>query len=130
MSIDLKQIDLLRERVNVSYEEAKEALEKNNGNLLDSIIYLEKTNKNTSTLNKEKFTESLNKYNNYKLTISKGGETILKLNLILSILIGLFTAPVSLLCLLAALILKCEFKIIAEPSPATSCNESINLSKE
>lgn len=42
MSINLEQIDLLRERTGVSYNEAKEALEKSNNDLVEALIYLEK----------------------------------------------------------------------------------------
>jgi translation elongation factor EF-Ts len=42
MMVTLEQIDELRKRVNVSYEEAKKTLEKNDGDLIKSIIELEK----------------------------------------------------------------------------------------
>ncbi len=41
----LEQVEKLRERANVSYDEAKEALEATNGDLLEAIIYLEKQGK-------------------------------------------------------------------------------------
>ncbi|KEI00957.1 DUF4342 domain-containing protein [Clostridium botulinum] len=41
--ITLEKIDILRERTGVSYTEAKEALEKCDGNVVDSLIYLENT---------------------------------------------------------------------------------------
>ncbi|WP_294373073.1 DUF4342 domain-containing protein [uncultured Clostridium sp.] len=41
-NITLEQVDKVRERCNVSYAEAKEALEYSEGNILDAIIYLEK----------------------------------------------------------------------------------------
>lgn len=44
--ITLEKIDLVRERTGASYSEAKEALEKNNGNVVDAIIYMEKSKKN------------------------------------------------------------------------------------
>lgn len=46
MSIDLESVDTVRERTKVSYSEAKEALEKTDGNVLDAIIYIEKNQKN------------------------------------------------------------------------------------
>ena len=42
---ELEKLDKLRERANVSYEEAKEALTISNGDLLDAIVYLEKSGK-------------------------------------------------------------------------------------
>lgn len=41
----LEQIEKLRERANVSYDEAKIAYEKSDGDLLDAIIYLERQGK-------------------------------------------------------------------------------------
>ena len=43
----LEQVEKLRERANVSYDEAKEALDKTNGDLLEAMIYLEKQGKVT-----------------------------------------------------------------------------------
>ena len=49
MTITLEQVDKLRERANVSFEEAKIALEQNNGDLLDALIWLERQGKTGST---------------------------------------------------------------------------------
>jgi hypothetical protein len=45
MEITLEKIDSLRERANVSYADAKAALEANDGNMIDAIIYLESENR-------------------------------------------------------------------------------------
>ena len=42
---DLEKVERLRERADVSYEEAKKALEECNGDLLDAMVYLEKQGK-------------------------------------------------------------------------------------
>lgn len=41
----LEQVEKLRDRTNVSYDEAKAALDATNGDLLDAMIYLEKQGK-------------------------------------------------------------------------------------
>jgi len=46
MEIDIEKLDIVRERTRVSYAEAKEALEKCDGNVVDAIIYIEKNQKN------------------------------------------------------------------------------------
>ena len=43
MEITLEQVERLREKADVSYAQAKEALEYSGGNLLDALIYLEET---------------------------------------------------------------------------------------
>jgi hypothetical protein len=42
---ELEQVEKLRERAEVTFEEAKEALDASNGDLLDAMIYLEKLGK-------------------------------------------------------------------------------------
>lgn len=44
----LEQVDRLRARANVSFEDAKEALDRSGGDLLDALIYLEKNGKVTA----------------------------------------------------------------------------------
>ena len=48
---DLKLVEKLKDKANISYEEAKEILEANNWDILDAIIYLEENQKK----NKEEF---------------------------------------------------------------------------
>lgn len=42
---DLEKVERLREKADVSYEEAKKALEESHGDLLDAMVYLEKQGK-------------------------------------------------------------------------------------
>lgn len=43
--VSLEQVEELRKRANISYEEAKKALEEANGDILEAIIILERQNK-------------------------------------------------------------------------------------
>jgi hypothetical protein len=43
--ITLEKIDLIKERTGLSYSAAKEVLEKNNGNVVDTLIYIEQNQK-------------------------------------------------------------------------------------
>ncbi|HCW04946.1 MAG TPA: ubiquitin [Clostridium sp.] len=45
MNVTLEMIDTLRQRAKVSYEEAKEALEVCNGDMVAALVYLERNNK-------------------------------------------------------------------------------------
>ena len=45
MDITLEQVERLREKANISYEEAKAVLEEAGGNLLDALILLEQRGK-------------------------------------------------------------------------------------
>lgn len=103
MNINLETIDLLRKRANVSYEEAKLALEKSNGDLVEALIYLEKENK-TKPGKKEGSNTILNsitntvkglveKGNNTRLVIAKQDNNIFNLSMTLTV-IGSIAAPV------------------------------------
>ncbi|MDF2673603.1 MAG: hypothetical protein K0R09_1868 [Clostridiales bacterium] len=46
--ITLEKIDLVRDRTGLSYAAAKEVLEKNNGNVVDTLIYIEQNQKSFS----------------------------------------------------------------------------------
>ena len=48
MAITLEQVDRLRERADVTFEEAKAALEHSGGDLLDALIWLERQGKTTA----------------------------------------------------------------------------------
>ena len=55
---DFEKIEKLRERANVTYEEAKEALNAANGDLLDAMIYLERQGKVKAEKEVQKESES------------------------------------------------------------------------
>lgn len=117
MSITLQQIDLLRERANVSYEAAKDALEKTNGNIVEALVYLEKEGKTKKAKHSDcKFWEKT------KILISKGNETrfiiknkensdIVNLSVNVSILIGIIATPVVVIGLPAALLTKHKIRV-------------------
>lgn len=52
-NITLEQVDVVRERCNVSYAQAKEALEACNGDVLEAIIYIEQNQKKENSETKE-----------------------------------------------------------------------------
>ncbi len=43
MDISLEKVDIIRDRTNVTYKEAKEALEAANGDVVDALINIEET---------------------------------------------------------------------------------------
>lgn len=84
MEIDLEKVEIVREKAKVSYAEAKEALEKTDGNVLDAIIYIEKNQKNIlNTLSGagNEFVESIKdivkKGNVNRIKIKKDGKLLL-----------------------------------------------------
>jgi ribosome recycling factor len=84
MTITLEQIDELRRRANVSFEDAREALQECNGDLVEAIVYLEKNGKIKSTNSSEpkdslwdKFKALVNKGNNTRFIMYKKDKTII-----------------------------------------------------
>jgi DNA-binding Lrp family transcriptional regulator len=53
MEITLEKIDIIRERTGLSYKEAKEALEKCDGDVVETLVFLEETKKG------EKWTQNI-----------------------------------------------------------------------
>ncbi len=110
MAVSLEMIEMLRERAHVTYEEAKEALEKCNNDVVEALIYLEKQEKIKTPPNPSASTgfmatikKLIKTCNITKLIISKNGNTIIDLSLTVVILITLIFAPLTVVGLLAAL---------------------------
>jgi len=117
MAINLESIDRVRERAHVSYEEARAALEKCNGDVVEALIYLEKQDKvkgpghekesKTKSETESGFWATINRIlkagNETKLVISKGSDVVVNLSLTIVILITIILPPLTLLGLLVAL---------------------------
>lgn len=68
-----EKVEKLRQKADVSYEEAKEALEKANGDILDAMIMLEKEGKTTGP-SKESFTTEYETSKNCPSVIEECGK--------------------------------------------------------
>ncbi|MBB6214037.1 hypothetical protein HNQ80_000106 [Anaerosolibacter carboniphilus] len=118
MSITLEKIDLLRERANVSYQDAKEALEQCNNDLVEALVYLEKGSKlrpEKKTYCESKFVATvkdvLRKGNQTKFVIKKDTENIINLSVTAAVLITIVATPVVVIGLPVALLTKHKIKI-------------------
>lgn len=121
MNITLEQIDLLRQRANVSYQTAKEALEKANGNMVDALVYLEKDGQlkaekrpscESTILQKTK--ELVKKGNRTKFIIKSKEDTLLNIPVNAAILIGVVAPPVAVIGIPVALLTNHRIKIEKE----------------
>lgn len=111
MNISLEQIEALTQRANVSYEEAKAALELNNGDIVEALIYLERQNKVRADRKfgaESNFFSSvkqlIKKCNQIKFLIKKENTVIINLPLTIVILTTIFLTPVVAVGLVAALV--------------------------
>lgn len=118
MNVNLEQIDELRKRANVSYEEAKEALEKHDGNLVDALIELERGKRMRASGMCDgsgefviKAKKTWKKGNKIRLIVKRNGMTLLNLPLAISILIGLVGMHFTIAAVVLALIFGCRFSL-------------------
>ena len=100
MEITLEKIELVKDRTGVSYKEAKEALEAADGSVVDAIIAIEETvnlksGSKAGELADEtvaKVKELVKKGNVTKISVKKGGETIVNIPVNVGI-VGTIVAP-------------------------------------
>ncbi len=130
MEITLEKIDEIRERTGVSYKEAKEVLEKHNGDVLEAIIDLEESKSNWSDnlTNKgeaiiESLREILRKGNVTKIVVKKDGDTIVNLPVTAGAIGAIIALPVTALGLTAAVVSKCSIEITREDGEIININE-------
>lgn len=138
MDITLEMIDSVVSRTNVSFKEAKEALEKTNGDVVEAIIYLESSQK--SNLSSEltdlgneminKVKEILKKGNVTRITVKKDEEIILNLPVTAAAVGAIISVPLALVGLGGALLSKCTIEIQKEDGEVINVNNMIRSNKD
>ena len=116
MKVTLEQIDELRNRVNVSYEEAKRTLEKNDGDLIKSIIELE-NKKGRKTEQKRSFTSLADRLLAIKMSIeSKDGDTILNVPIVVVLITFLMAFWAVIFLFVLAILTSCKIDVYRDKS--------------
>jgi|GEM_PF-329560 len=138
MENELKKIDILKERANVTYEEARQALEECEGNLVEALVKLEKEDRikpkaeprkerkerkerprserhderyERREHRREEMREASEKLSKHRFVLHKGDQVFLDLPTWVALLIILFTVPFSLFALLLAIIVGFQMQI-------------------
>ncbi len=154
MSINLDKIDLLKERANVSYREAKEALEANDGDLVEALIYLEEkeqlkaSGKEDAPKQKKrpapgpgprprprrrrkdedferKAEDFFKNLHNMRFKVFKKRDVLLNIPATVAILIGFFTIPFSVILLVAAVVMGYHVAVIKPDGKSYVVDEEI-----
>lgn len=146
MSISLEKIDLLKERANVGYKEAKEALEQCDGDLVEALIWLEENEKIKSESERQgrkqyykrpnrernpendfgrKIEDSVKTVHKMRFKIFKEDDVLLSLPATVAIIVGVFTLPMSLFALIAAVIFRYHIAIIKPDGEEVVVDETI-----
>ncbi|MFA9424436.1 MAG: DUF4342 domain-containing protein [Sedimentibacter sp.] len=111
MKVTLEQIDELRTRVNVSYEEAKSTLEKNDGDLIKSIIEIEKK-KGKKNENKSNFNGFANRLLSLKLSVkNKDGNLLINVPVVLVLITFIMAFWVVIFGFILAVLTSCKIRI-------------------
>lgn len=122
MEFTLEQVDEVRERTGVSYQEAKEALEEASGDVLEAIIYLESKEKNDTRHNfsdasnevVEKLKELVRKGNVTRIYLRKDGETVMNVPITAGAVGAILFAPATIAGIVAALATGCRLEIVKD----------------
>ena len=134
MEITLEKIELDKDRTGVSYKEAKEALEKSEGSVVDAIIAIEesideKTSKSFSKKGEEilnKIKELVKKGNVSKIVVKKDGEIILNVPINVGI-VSTLIAPFAIIIATAATFgFKCTIEVIKDDGSVIDVSEMAN----
>ena len=136
MSISIEQIDELRERTGVNYTDAKEALESCSGDMLESIVYLEKNKKARQSKTKvsgagfsDKISTLLKKGSNTRIKMYKQENIIFSISVNIAVLVGFLLLPlIELIALgaLVALLTGHRFKLESSSSDTTKINAALD----
>ncbi len=117
MKVTIELIDELRSRVNVTYDEAKKTLEKNDGDLVKSIIELEakkgaKSAGTVKTNHKDSFEGFIDKLLQLRFSIkSREGEVLINVPLVLVALTFIMAFWVVIVSLVIAIVYSCKIRI-------------------
>ncbi|PHV69390.1 ubiquitin [Sporanaerobium hydrogeniformans] len=134
-TITIEQIDLIMARAHVTYAEAKEALEKSDGDVVEALLYLEKTAKLKSAPQPEptpsqKVTSFIDKLNATRFILSKKGHTYVNVPLSIALILIICTLYISLITLLIAIVFGVKIQVKGDNDIAEKINSTIdNISK-
>ncbi|QSX06834.1 DUF4342 domain-containing protein [Sedimentibacter sp. zth1] len=131
----LEKIDEVVKRTNVSYREAKEALENSNNDVLEAVIYIEENLKfcKCEANAKKKGEQIINeikkvveKGNVTKITIKRKNEIVLNIPITAGA-VGIILAPfLTLAGLTAALLTECTIEIQKDNGEIIYVNDEVN----
>lgn len=129
-NITLEQVDLLIQRANVSYTEAKEALERCNGDIVESLLYLEKAEKintqKSASSKIDKVTSFIDKLNATTFIMKKKERIYVNVPLSVALIAIILSLHVSILALVIAIIFGVRIAIIGENDIANKINSTID----
>lgn len=123
--ITIEQVEFLKSKADISYDEAKKLLEKHNGDMVEALTELEKSGKiNKKTYNKEKslgssFKRLFKKGHENRFVVRRGDDVIANLSINFMIFTLIFAGHFLLVSLIIILLL--GYKINFKKEKSTEC---------
>ena len=124
MEIDLEKIDLIRERTGVTYREAKEALERNQGHVIDTLIELEERSKTGTKWTEEfsvrstevidKVKELIREGNVNKIRVKHEGRVLAEIPVALGAIGAVVLPQLAALGVLVAVFKRCTIEVVRQ----------------
>jgi hypothetical protein len=131
MKITLEMIDELRERKDVSYSEAKAALEQTDGDLVEAIILLEKSNPSqkqpkTGKSILDNIKGFLKKLQNINVIFSKNDQIVIKIPSLIFIITSIILLPFVLVGVVLAVLTNHKIYLSSTDDDVNSVNKVID----
>ena len=117
INITLEQIDTIMQRANVSYAEAKAALEQTNGDMVEALLRLEQNQKikpeapQAKKCYGKRLKAFIHNLNQSAFIMKKGDHTYINLPLAFAILLFILCLPFSFIGIIVALVLGVKMNI-------------------
>ncbi|WP_054743063.1 DUF4342 domain-containing protein [Cellulosilyticum ruminicola] len=135
MEITLEQIDLIMQRANVSYAEAKAALEQANGDILEALLLLEQgekiksnytTTQNSCSTNSDKIKNFINKLNATNFIMKKKEHTYVDVPLSFALIFLILSFHISIVAIIVSLVLGVRIHIQGDNDLASKINSTFD----
>lgn len=136
--ITLEKIDIIRDRTGISYREAQEALERNQGNIISTLIDLENT-KETSWTEEfsvhsgeviDKVKELIHEGNVTKVRVKHDGRTLVDIPVTLGTIGAVVLPQLAALGVLVAVFKRCTIEVVRSEEPAENEVEKEEFNEE
>lgn len=127
---ELEKVDIIRDRLGVSYETAYEALKAEKGDLVKALIRLEKAQKREEITVKgyelvQKVKDIIKKGNVTKIKVKHDDRILVEIPVTLGVAGALILPQVAVLAGIAALVTQCTLEIERPPSEEQEENEEM-----
>ncbi len=123
---NIEKIDMVRERMNVTYEEAKGALEASNWDVVEAIIKIEREEKTRreeifvrGNELVEKIKEIVRKGNINRLRVKQDDQVLIEIPVTAGVVGALVAPQLAIIGAVAALVSKCTVEIERNEEPET-----------